>query len=109
MPLNGPTWVAVGVVNLLLAATDALCNGVTEVALGTDPTWLGRLVLVMIGSDIYGWVVAASRHRLHQDGTRRLVEARAGLSSSLDEFPARARSYYELLVRLADAAINSAG
>ena len=37
--------VAVAVVNLLLAATDALCNGVTEVALGTDPTGLGQLVL----------------------------------------------------------------
>ena len=37
--------VAVGVVNLLLAATDALCNGVTEVALGTDVTGLGQLVL----------------------------------------------------------------
>ena len=37
--------VAVSVVNLLLAATDALCNGVTEVALGTDPAGLGELVL----------------------------------------------------------------
>jgi hypothetical protein len=64
---------------------------------------------VMIGSDIYGWAVAASRHRLVQDGTRRLFEARARLSSSLDEFPATAWSYYELLVPLADAALNSAG
>lgn len=37
--------VAIGVVNLLLAATDALSNGVTQVTLGTDTAGLGRLVL----------------------------------------------------------------
>lgn len=37
--------VAVGVVNLLLAATDALSNGVTQVTLGTDTAGLGRLIL----------------------------------------------------------------
>ncbi|MHB1533086.1 MAG: hypothetical protein ACYC1D_00425 [Acidimicrobiales bacterium] len=36
---------AVAVVNLLLAATDALCNGVVQTAVGTDPAGLGRLVL----------------------------------------------------------------
>jgi len=35
----------VSVVNLLLAATDALCTGVVETAVGTDPAGLGRLVL----------------------------------------------------------------
>jgi len=37
--------VAVAVVNLLLGATDALCNGVVQTAVGTDPAGLGRLVL----------------------------------------------------------------
>jgi type IV secretion system protein TrbL len=37
--------VSVAVVNLLLAATDALCTGVVETAVGTDPAGLGRLVL----------------------------------------------------------------
>jgi len=37
--------VAVAVVNLLLGATDALCNGVVEAVVGTDPAGLGRLVL----------------------------------------------------------------
>jgi type IV secretion system protein TrbL len=36
---------AAGVVNLLLAATDALCSGVVETAVGTDPGGLGQLVL----------------------------------------------------------------
>jgi len=36
---------AVAVVNLLLGATDALCNGVVQTAVGTDPAGLGRLVL----------------------------------------------------------------
>ena len=36
---------AVAVVNLLLAATDALCSGVVRAAVGTDPAGLGRLVL----------------------------------------------------------------
>ena len=36
---------AIAVVNVLLAAADALCNGVVHVAVGTDPTGLGRLVL----------------------------------------------------------------
>jgi type IV secretion system protein TrbL len=36
---------AVVVVNALLAATDALCNGITESAVGTDQAGLGRLVL----------------------------------------------------------------
>lgn len=39
---------AAGVVNLLLGATDALCNGVVETTVGTDPGGLGQLVL---GSD----------------------------------------------------------
>lgn len=37
--------VAIGVVNLLLAATDALSNGVTQVTFGTDIGGLGRLVI----------------------------------------------------------------
>lgn len=37
--------VAIGVVNLLLAATDALSNGITQVTLGTDISGLGRLIL----------------------------------------------------------------
>ncbi len=37
--------ISVAVVNLLLAATDALCNGVVQTAVGTDPAGLGRLVL----------------------------------------------------------------
>jgi hypothetical protein len=37
--------VSVAAVNLLLAATDALCTGVVETAVGTDPAGLGRLVL----------------------------------------------------------------
>ncbi|HTT90957.1 MAG TPA: hypothetical protein VMF65_15490 [Acidimicrobiales bacterium] len=53
--------------------------------------------------------LAASRHRLDQDGRRRLAEARTDLSSSLNDFPATARSYYELLVPLADAALGSTG
>jgi len=36
---------AVAVVNLLLGATDALCNGVVQTAVGTNPAGLGRLVL----------------------------------------------------------------
>ena len=56
----------------------------------------------MIDSDIYGWALAASRHRLDQDGRRLLAEARTDLSSSLNDFPATAQSYYELLVRLAE-------
>jgi len=36
---------AVAVVNLLLGATDALCNGLVQTAVGTDPAGLGRLVL----------------------------------------------------------------
>ncbi len=36
---------AVAIVNLLLAATDALCVGVVQTAVGTDPAGLGRLVL----------------------------------------------------------------
>lgn len=36
---------AVAVVNLLLAAIDALCNGVVQTAAGTDPAGLGQLVL----------------------------------------------------------------
>jgi type IV secretion system protein TrbL len=36
---------AVGVVNLLLSATDSLCNGVVQAAVGTDLAGLGRLVL----------------------------------------------------------------
>jgi type IV secretion system protein TrbL len=36
---------AVAVVNLLLGATDALCDGVVQTAVGTDPAGLGRLVL----------------------------------------------------------------
>jgi hypothetical protein len=35
----------VAVVNLLLAAVDALCNGVVQTAAGTDPVGLGQLVL----------------------------------------------------------------
>ncbi|MST31257.1 hypothetical protein GHK86_00735 [Acidimicrobiaceae bacterium USS-CC1] len=37
--------VSVAVVNLLLAATDALCTGIVQTAVGTDPAGLGRLVL----------------------------------------------------------------
>lgn len=36
---------SVAVVNLLLAASDALCNGVVQAAVGTDQAGLGRLVL----------------------------------------------------------------
>jgi len=36
---------AVAVVNLLLGATDAVCNGAVQTAVGTDPAGLGRLVL----------------------------------------------------------------
>jgi type IV secretion system protein TrbL len=36
---------AIAVVNLLLAATDRLAAGIVEVAVGTDPAGLGRLVL----------------------------------------------------------------
>jgi hypothetical protein len=36
---------AVAVVNSLLAATDALCDGITQGVLGTDQAGLGRLVL----------------------------------------------------------------
>ena len=36
---------AAAVVNELLAATDALCNGIAQSALGTDQAGLGRLVL----------------------------------------------------------------
>ena len=36
---------AVGVVNLLLSATDAVSNGVVQMAVGTDIAGLGRLVL----------------------------------------------------------------
>ncbi len=36
---------SVAVVNVLLAAADALCNGVVQAAVGTDPAGLGRLVL----------------------------------------------------------------
>ena len=42
--------VSVAVVNLLLAATDALCTGVVESAVGTDPAGLGRLVLGSTGT-----------------------------------------------------------
>ena len=37
--------VSVAVVNLLLAATDALCTALVQTAVGTDPAGLGRLVL----------------------------------------------------------------
>jgi len=41
---------AAGVVNVLLAAVDALCNGVVHVAVGTNPSGLGQLVLGTAGT-----------------------------------------------------------
>lgn len=75
-----------------------------EVEKGRD---YGLVDPVMIGSDIYGGALAASRQSLDEDGRRLLAEARAELASSLTEFPATARPYYELLVRVADLALDS--
>ena len=41
--------VSVAVVNVLLGATDALCNGVNQTAVGTDSAGLGELVLLLAG------------------------------------------------------------
>lgn len=62
-----------------------------EVENGRD---YGLVDTVMIGADIYGWALAASRQSLDADGRRLLSEARAELASSLSEVPAPARPYY---------------
>jgi hypothetical protein len=64
---------------------------------GVDP--------VMIGADIYGW--ASRADDLSASERASLADCHDRLSGSLDAFPAEARPYYELLVRIASLALGN--
>jgi hypothetical protein len=68
----------------------------------------GEVDAVMIGADIYGWPVSVSRGvPLPPEDRQRLAHARDELSRSIGAFPVEARSYYQQLVDLADAALSA--
>ncbi len=61
---------------------------------------------VMIGADIFGWASRVARgDSLSADEVGRFGDAAAALERSITEFPPEARSYYALLVRIADLAL----
>jgi hypothetical protein len=62
---------------------------------------------VMIGADIFGWASRVARgDSLSADEVGRFGDAAAALERSITEFPPEARSYYALLVRIADLALG---
>jgi hypothetical protein len=68
---------------------------------------LGSVDPVMIGADIYGSAQRASKGRLDVDQRRRLEQARIDLAASLPAIPEDALDYYELLIRIADRALQA--
>jgi hypothetical protein len=66
----------------------------------------GDVNSVLIGADIYGWALLASRRQLSTDDASKLRSARDELAHSLDQFPPQARNYYESIMDLASAALD---
>jgi len=67
----------------------------------------GKVDAVMIGADVYGWSSRVERGEVLSDLERRSFEdAATDLSESILLFPDAARPYYELLLRIARAALN---
>jgi hypothetical protein len=62
---------------------------------------------VMIGADIYGWATRIEGGNVLDPVDRdRLAAARDELLASLGEFPADARPYYELVLKIANEALR---
>ena len=62
---------------------------------------------VMIGADIFGWASRIEGGNVLNPADRdRLAAARDELLASLGEFPADARPYYELVLRIANQALR---
>jgi hypothetical protein len=66
----------------------------------------GEVDAVLIGADIYGWALRASKGDLSRVDRDHLQIARLSLLRSLDAFPNEARPYYEQLVALATEALR---
>jgi hypothetical protein len=66
----------------------------------------GEVNSVLIGADIYGLALKASRGELEADDLQTLLVDRDRLVRSIADFPERARSYYELILKLATATIQ---
>jgi hypothetical protein len=69
----------------------------------------GEVNSVLIGADIYGWALKASRGELHPDELPTLVAARDRLERSIEDFPEGAKSYFQLILKLAVATIEHEG
>jgi hypothetical protein len=68
----------------------------------------GNVDAVMIGADIYGWStrVDSVEKPLTEDEWTRFELAASDLAKSIPEFPHAARPYYELILRMARAALS---
>jgi hypothetical protein len=67
----------------------------------------GSVDPVMIGSDIFGWAKRVERGEVltHEERSR-LASARDDLVASIDEFPPDARDYFEVVLDIADSALQ---
>lgn len=69
----------------------------------------GQVEPVLIGADVYGWALRASRGEpLTAVDRERLQDAADDLRRSLSSFPVEARPYYERILRIAELALAAA-
>ncbi|MCW2786976.1 MAG: hypothetical protein JWP74_3493 [Marmoricola sp.] len=67
----------------------------------------GEVDCVLIDADIYGYGLMASEGDLTGIHRARLQKARDKLDRSINAFPAEARPYYLLVLRIADLALDA--